>query len=128
MPALPDKLYYSIREVADFTGVEPHVLRYWESEFPSLKPRRSRSGSRTYRRKDIDEILVIRKLLHEEGYRISGARKMLRTARDAAVEAPAQMAISFDALDPADQLREVKRELLEIQELLRDRGGERTGD
>ena len=65
---LLDKLYYSIREVATHTGVEPHVLRYWESEFPSLRPKRSRAGSRSYRKKDVEEVLKIRSLLHDEGY------------------------------------------------------------
>ena len=65
MADLPDKLYYSIREVAGHTGVEPHVLRYWESEFPSLRPRRNRAGTRTYRRRDVDEILAIKTLLHD---------------------------------------------------------------
>lgn len=77
---LPDKLYYSISEVADFTGVKPHVLRYWESEFPSLKPRKNRAGNRSYRRRDVDEILAIKKLLYEEGYKIDGARKILKEA------------------------------------------------
>jgi DNA-binding transcriptional MerR regulator len=77
---LPDKLYFSISEVAEFTGVKPHVLRYWESEFPSLRPRKNRAGNRSYRRRDVDEILAIKKLLYDEGYKIDGARKILREA------------------------------------------------
>ncbi len=77
MNDLPDKLYYSIREVSEYTGIEPHVLRYWESEFPSLKPRRSRAGSRTYRKRDIEEI-VRSAPAPRRGYRIDGARKALR--------------------------------------------------
>ncbi len=78
LEGLPEKLYYSIREVAEFTGVKPHVLRYWEQEFPTLRPRKNRAGNRSYRRRDIQEILTIRKLLYEDGFKIDGARKLLR--------------------------------------------------
>jgi len=71
---LPDKLYFRIGEAAQLVGVEPHVLRYWESEF-RMRPQRSASGQRMYRRKDITKFLRIRKLLHEEGFTIAGARK-----------------------------------------------------
>jgi len=122
MSDLPEKLYYSIREVAEHTGVEAHVLRYWESEFPTLKPKRSRSGSRTYRRRDIDEILVIKRLLHDDGYRIEGARKMLRNSHGrgpAAKRDASQLAIDFQTLDSSEQLKAVRRELRDIQVLLR---------
>ncbi len=76
---LPDKLFFRIGETAQLVGVEPHVLRYWESEF-RLRPQRSPSGQRMYRRKDIARFLRIRKLLHEEGFTIAGARKVLREA------------------------------------------------
>ncbi len=74
---LPKKLYYSISEVADLTGVKPHVLRYWEAEFPTLRPKKNRAGNRSYRQKDIDEIQAIKRLLYEEGYKINGARRLL---------------------------------------------------
>jgi len=122
MSDLPEKLYYSIREVAEHTGVEAHVLRYWENEFPTLKPKRSRSGSRTYRRRDIDEILVIKRLLHDDGYRIEGARKMLRNSHGrgpAAKTDESQLAIDFQTLDANEQLKAVRRELRDIQVLLR---------
>ena len=73
---LPDKLFFRIGEAADVVGVEPHVLRYWETEF-RLKPRRSASGQRMYRREDLSQFLVIRRLLHDDGFTIAGARKML---------------------------------------------------
>ena len=76
---LPDKLYFRIGEVASVVGVEPHVLRYWEGEF-SLKPRRSMSGQRLYRKQDIARFLRIRHLLHEKGFTVSGARKHLKDA------------------------------------------------
>lgn len=130
MSELPEKLYYSISEVAEHTGVEPHVLRYWENEFPSLRPKRSRSGSRTYRRKDIDEILLIRKLLHQDGYRIEGARKMLRSERGkqaASEAAKPQLALDFAAMNAEDRLGAVRGELREILDLVREMRSE-AGD
>ncbi len=73
---MPDKLFFRIGEAAQIVGVEPHVLRYWESEF-KMRPQRSSSGQRMYRRKDIARFLRIRKLLHDEGFTIAGARKVL---------------------------------------------------
>jgi len=74
---LPDKLYFRIGEVADLVGVEPHVLRYWETEF-RMRPHRSSSGQRLYRKKDIGRFLRVKKLLHTEGFTIVGARKILQ--------------------------------------------------
>lgn len=73
---LPDKLFFRIGEAAELIGVEPHVLRYWETEF-KIRPQRSTAGQRMYRRKDIARFLRIRRLLHEEGFTIAGARKVL---------------------------------------------------
>jgi DNA-binding transcriptional MerR regulator len=73
-----NKLYYSIREVSEKTGVEPHVLRFWEKEFPMLRPKRGRSGNRFYRERDIKMILAIRDLRHNEKYTIKGALERLR--------------------------------------------------
>ncbi len=74
---IPEKLFYKIGEVSRLTGVEPYVLRYWETEFPFLRPRKSRSGQRLYVKKDIDTILEIKRLLYEEKYTIEGVRKKL---------------------------------------------------
>ena len=76
---LPEgKLYYRIGEVAQITGVKPHVLRYWETEFRWMAPPKSRSKQRLYRRKDIEMILLIKRLLYDERYTIAGARQQLR--------------------------------------------------
>ena len=75
------KLYYSIREVSDLADVEPHVLRFWEKEFPMLRPRRGRSGNRTYRERDVKIVLSIRDLLYGERYTIQGAVDRLKTDR-----------------------------------------------
>nr|WP_051309267.1 MerR family transcriptional regulator [Desulfogranum japonicum] len=74
---IPDKKYFRIGEVSTIVGVDTHVLRYWESEFKNIRPVRGKSKQRLYRRQDIDNLLLIRNLLHYEGYTISGARKLL---------------------------------------------------
>ncbi len=76
--AIPDKRYYRIGEVSRMTDVKPYVLRYWESEFRWMAPQKSRSKQRLYRRRDIDMILLIKKLLYEQRFTIAGARKKLR--------------------------------------------------
>jgi DNA-binding transcriptional MerR regulator len=125
----PAKLYYTIGEVAELTGVKPHVLRYWESEFPTLRPRKGRSGSRSYRAKDIDEIVAIRDLLYKEGFRIAGARKLRREAHASATKveesaAPArpQLAIPFAQLDRAEQVAQLRADLVEVLALVRALG------
>ena len=75
---VPDKKYFKIGEVADLIGVKPHVLRYWETEFSCLKPIKSRSKQRLFRREDIDIALQIKELLYERGFTISGAQKSLK--------------------------------------------------
>jgi len=73
----PDKLFYKIGEVSRIVGVEPYVLRYWETEFSFLKPRKNKSGQRVYIKKDVELLLAIRKLLYQERYTIEGVRKRL---------------------------------------------------
>ena len=75
---IPDKLYFKIGEVAEFAGVKPHVLRYWESEFGSFRPTKSRSNQRLYTRKNVELAIHIKDLLHNQGFTIAGARKKLR--------------------------------------------------
>src|SRR5437660_6488987 len=77
-PEIPDKLYFKIGEVSDLLGVEPYVLRYWESEFPVLSPKKSGTGHRLYRRKDVELLLRIRHLLYEKRFTIEGARQWLQ--------------------------------------------------
>ena len=99
---VPDKLFFRIGEVADLTGVPPYVLRYWESEFKLLRPRKNHAGQRVYRKQDIELVLRIKRLLYEEGFTIAGARKHLadiaaghgsgeagHSARESHAEAPA---------------------------------------
>lgn len=74
---IPDKLYFRIGEVARLCGVESYVLRFWESEFPQLRPNKSGTGQRLYRKRDVEMAMRVRRLLHEEGYTIAGARQVL---------------------------------------------------
>ncbi len=91
----PVKLYYRIGEVAQIVGVEAHVLRYWESEFRSIRPQKSRSGQRVYSRRDVERLLRVKELLYTQRFTIAGARRKLKepagpvaTASSPAVEAP----------------------------------------
>lgn len=77
-PISHERLYYRIGEVSRITGLKPHVLRYWESEFKVIKPHKEGSLQRLYRRKDLDLILKIKKLLYEDGFTIAGAKKKIR--------------------------------------------------
>src|SRR4051812_23416309 len=75
--SIPEKLFFKIGEVCDITGIQAHVLRYWESEFPMLAPQKNRAGQRTYRKRDVEMALRIKELLYEDQYTIAGARKKL---------------------------------------------------
>ena len=113
---LPEgKLYYRIGEVSRITGVKAYVLRYWESEFRWMAPHKSRSKQRLYRRKDIEMILLIRKLLYEERYTIAGARKRLRELGVARVSGAVEEA---GRVDPRAECREIRNELVAIRGLL----------
>ena len=80
--SIPDKSYFRIGEVSRLLHVQPYVIRYWESEFKTVRPIRTRSDQRLYRRRDVEELLLIRKLLYKENFTINGARKQLRKVRD----------------------------------------------
>jgi DNA-binding transcriptional MerR regulator len=102
----PVKLYYRIGEVSEIVGVEPHVLRYWETEFRSIRPQKSRKGQRIYSRRDVEKLLRVKDLLYNHGFTIAGARKRLRDVSDK----PAQ------AEEPARQLApEMRAALLDLR-------------
>jgi DNA-binding transcriptional MerR regulator len=93
--SLPSKLYFRIGEVAELVGVEPHVLRYWEREFRTIRPTKSAKGQRVYSRRDVENLMRVRELLYREGFTIAGAKKKLvRTSEEveAALEANAAKA------------------------------------
>jgi len=76
-PSIPDRLYFKIKDVAELCGVETYVLRFWETQFPQLKPNKSGTGQRLYRRRDVELALDIKRLVHAEGYTLAGARTVL---------------------------------------------------
>ncbi len=117
MSDIPEKPYYKIGEVCQYTDTQPYVLRFWESEFPQLAPEKSRSGQRMYTRRDIDLVLRIKKLLYEEEFTIAGARKRLdleeAQAAGSALESllPDGPAHRDEAPPPEPQVRDEPREL-----------------
>jgi len=117
-PEIPDKLYFKIGEVSELLGVEPYVLRYWESEFPVLSPKKSGTGHRLYRRKDVELLLRIKHLLYEKRFTIEGARQTLQS--EAKAPKPQRVAKRMQAeLFTEDPIPEIRRELQEILLLLK---------
>src|SRR6202161_3007318 len=117
---IPDKLYFRIGEVATLCRLPAYVLRFWESEFPQLKPVKSSTGQRMYRRRDVESVLHIKKLLYEQGFTIVGARQQLRSE---ATSDKGQAAIPFPSQSPAG-IQHIRQGLREILNLLSAR---RTG-
>jgi DNA-binding transcriptional MerR regulator len=126
LPDIPDKLYFRIGEVARLAGIKPYVLRFWETEFPALGPKKSGTGHRLFRRKDVELVLEIKRLLYEKRFTIEGARKFLdgrgksepvRVAQKAKRAKKAQTSL-FPA-DPGPALDAVRTELRAIAELLK---------
>jgi DNA-binding transcriptional MerR regulator len=111
---IPDKLYFRIGEVSRLCGLPSYVLRFWETEFPQLKPTKSSTGQRMYRKLDVENVLRIKKLLYQEGFTIAGARQYLRTETR-----KKQSPLPFSA-PPADttQLKQVRQGLKDILGLL----------
>lgn len=126
---IPDKLYFPIREVAELTGVETYVLRFWEKEFPMLQPVKESSGHRRYRRKDIEMALEIKRLLYDEGFTIPGARTAMQkgTAPPTLFAVPAaperkrsgRGSSHIAPRSPEEMLRRVRAELDDILTLLK---------
>ncbi len=112
------KLYYSIGEVSELLGIKQHVLRYWETQFPTLKPKKNRAGNRTYRVRDIKYILTIKSLLYERGYTIAGARKKLRETNNNPDMLIEQLNIPFADPEKRELLASLKRDLYELKEMV----------
>ena len=104
---LPDKIYFKVGEVSDLVGVPAYVLRFWETQFPRIKPKRTPAGQRHYRKNDVELLLSIKRLLYEERYTIEGARNYLKSRSS-----------PEDADDRADILDEIRAELKAIRDLL----------
>lgn len=114
---LPDKLFFKIGEVANIVGVKAHALRYWETEFPALRPKKTRGAHRQYSRKDVELAMLIHQLLHDEGYTIPGARKRIRDLgrhqRNSPPEprAAREVALRAELLGLRQQLSDLLKEL-----------------
>lgn len=122
-PEIPDKLYFRIGEVSRLAGIKPYVLRFWETEFSSLGPKKSGKGHRLYRRKDVELVLEIKQLLYEKRYTIAGARKYLDSRSREVAPKTAETAGKlmrtqplFGEANPA--LEAIRKELTEILEIL----------
>jgi len=111
---IPDKLYFKIGEVAKMADVPTHVLRYWESEFSEISPKRANSKQRLYRKQDVELILSIKTLLHDQGYTIAGARKLLESGQTPETATEEKQVIVKGAIT----LQAIKKELKELQQLL----------
>ncbi|MFH0932694.1 MAG: MerR family transcriptional regulator [Nitrospirota bacterium] len=110
---IPDKLFYKIGEVSRIVGVEPYVLRYWETEFPFLKPRKNKSGQRVYIKKDVEFLLYIKRLLYQERYTIEGVRKRIGGTPIRAVE-PDPEVKTKETRKPFVVIEQVKKRLRDI--------------
>jgi DNA-binding transcriptional MerR regulator len=114
--ALPDKLYFKIGEVSEIIGVEPYVLRYWETEFPALKPSKSRSQQRMYRKRDVELLIEIKRLLYDEMYTIAGAKKQLGKSGERTLSS--QMYLKLPEPRDSETLRKVENELHDLMKAI----------
>ena len=119
---LPNKLYFRIGEAAKIVGVKPYVLRYWETEFSVLKPGKTPSRHRLYRRRDVETLLEIKRLLYQDGFTIAGAKRRLKeNERDELVPAPSPVLQQTEALrqtDYRDLLHAIREDLRALYDLL----------
>jgi DNA-binding transcriptional MerR regulator len=114
-PVIPDKLYFRIGEVARLCRLPAYVLRFWESEFPQLKPSKGSTGQRMYRQRDVEMVLRIKKLLYEQGFTIAGARQYLK---DESRPAQQQTGLPFPKKGRGDDLKKVRQGLEDILGIL----------
>jgi DNA-binding transcriptional MerR regulator len=115
-PIIPDKLYFRIGDVAKLCGVETYVLRFWETEFPQMRPGKSGTGQRLYRKRDVELAMRVRKLLHDEGYTIAGARQVL--AHENVRSKSPQLPLIEGGSGPAQVQAKLNRVRTELRELL----------
>lgn len=119
MPAKAPEIKYSIEEVSDLTGLKAHVLRYWESEFPQLKPERTRANQRLFRQKDLDLVLHIKRLVHERGFTLQGARKQLdEDLREARQQGQLALELDLGSAELAGVLTKARRQAKALLDLL----------
>src|SRR3974377_2246836 len=112
---IPDKMYFRIGEVSELTQTKPYVLRYWETEFPTLRPTKTNTGHRLYRRKDVATILEIKRLLYQQGFTIDGARKQLSSNKE---NGSGRQRHLFNAVLNDREIKAIKHELQAILTML----------
>ena len=118
MKSLPTgRLYYSISEVSDLVGVKPHVLRYWETQFKMLRPKKGRGGARMYRKRDVETLFEIKTLLYDQRFTIAGARRRIL---DGKIEERDQIELPFTKLDREEMVRALKKDMEGLLVMLRD--------
>ncbi len=117
-PVIPDRLYFKIGDVAQICGVETYVLRFWETQFPQLKPNKSGTGQRLYRKREVEMALEIKKLVHQEGYTIAGARQALENGNRKAKPVSVMPAAAPGTETQKATILQVKSELREIVAML----------
>lgn len=109
------KLYYRIGEVSDIVGVQPHVLRYWETEFRSIRPQKSSKGQRVYSRRDVEKLLRVKDLLKNQGFTIAGARKRLSEAAPAPAESAPPEPAAVEVSEPETGAKAMRKALLSLR-------------
>lgn len=112
---IPNKLYFKIGEVSDLTGIKPYVLRYWESEFNIVKPNKTRSNQRLYRRKEVELILEIKRLLYEDKFTIAGAKKVLQDRSKSKVDNQLMLKLPDSIDESKDMLKDIRKKILGIK-------------
>ncbi len=116
---IPDKLFFKIGEVSQLVGVEAYVLRYWESEFKGLSPKKSSTGQRMFRRKDVELLLQIKQLLYDQKFTMEGARKALADKATKSIAKPAPKKVKQESLFGSDDpLPEIRRQIAEILKMM----------
>ena len=116
------RLYYSISEVSDMIGVKPHVLRYWETQFKMLRPKKGRGGARMYRKRDVEILFEVKQLLYDHRFTIAGARRKLLDERGS----KEQMELGFVRTDREEMLRALRRDLEGLLTILQSPNGSRA--
>ena len=116
------RLYYSISEVSDMIGVKPHVLRYWETQFKMLRPKKGRGGARMYRKRDVEILFEVKQLLYENRFTIAGARRKLLDDR----QSREQIELTFARTDREEMLRALRKDLESLLTLVQSANGGRT--
>lgn len=116
------RLYYSISEVSDMIGVKPHVLRYWETQFKMLRPKKGRGGARMYRKRDVEVLFEVKQLLYENRFTIAGARRKLLDER----QNKEQMELTFARTDREEMIRALRKDLESLLAMVQNQNGSRA--